>query len=394
MKRQMAEMRHELDTLKSKPSQTSESTPVEHRADSTALSALNTKVEELASLVHPGDNKLVISGNASATFAAGNHGDTGFGADFSPILLWQLNDKLLFEGELELELEDGETVVNLEYAQLDWTISDHFTLVLGKFLSPMNIFVERYEPKWINKLPDTPLAIYDGILPETNVGIQLRGTIPVWGSSRINLAAFASNAPRLITDDPEELGLVEFDNFDSGRHNIAVGGRIGLEFCPNFEVGYGVEYARGQDGSDHTSRVLLQSVDLQGWVDALRGRWTLLSQYAWSDVGRNRFELASEEDSAPELISFRNKRDGGYVQLSYRGKQWDSDLLNRLEFVVRADRFNQPNNAPGSFDESRWTLGVDYWLSSYTVIKAAYEFESRERAENGNTLLIGIATGL
>jgi hypothetical protein len=74
------------------------------------------------------------------------------------------------------------------------------TLEAGKFLNPMNIFVERYAPNWIKKLPDAPLAIYDGILPEPNVGVQLRGAIPI-GPSRLKYAGYVSNATSLIADD-------------------------------------------------------------------------------------------------------------------------------------------------------------------------------------------------
>ena len=43
------------------------------------------------------------------------------------------------------------------------------------------------------RLPDKPLAVYDGLLPETYVGAQLRGGIPV-GSTRINYSGFIANA--------------------------------------------------------------------------------------------------------------------------------------------------------------------------------------------------------
>jgi hypothetical protein len=56
---------------------------------------------------------------------------------------------------------------------------------------------------------------------------------------------------------------------------------------------------------------------------------------------------------------------------------------------------NAPSSAPGAFDERRLTLGVDYWLTSFPVLKAAYELDERTNGEpNQNGFLLQIATGL
>ncbi|HEX9729666.1 MAG TPA: hypothetical protein VGA37_14275 [Gemmatimonadales bacterium] len=65
-------------------------------------------------------------------------------------------DRILFEAEFEFELTEGVTETGLEYAQLDFLLTDHLTLVGGKFLVPFGVFGERLHPIWINKFPTAP----------------------------------------------------------------------------------------------------------------------------------------------------------------------------------------------------------------------------------------------
>jgi len=398
MRKDMAAMRREIDQLKTDREMAPKPSGDAPRGSTAkAIALLNQRVDEIANaaeLSRPGETKMHLAGSASATFSLPDSGSSNFSATFSPIFLWQLNKSLLFEGEVEFELEDHDTVTKLEYAQLDWSLTDNLTLVAGKFLNPMNVFVERYEPKWINKLPDTPLAIYDGILPESNVGFQLRGVLPIAGAAKVNFAAYVSNAPSLITDDPEAFGQLDFDNFSSLSDNKAIGGRVGLQFCPNFEIGYGVQHARVQGDTGPSARALQQSVDVQASLDALKGHWTLLGQYAWSDVGGHVYDADGSLGFGP--ADFKNHRNGGYAQLSYRGKTYDSDFLNRLEVIVRADRSESPRLDPNGGDEKRLTFGLDYWLTGSTALKAAYEIthDSQNGEPDHDTFLFGIATGL
>jgi len=127
-----------------------------------------------------GSSKHLFSGYAFAGYEDRTGESGSFNAGFNPIFLWKPADRLFFEGELELELSDGETELSLEYAHLNYSLNDYVTLGAGKFLSPFGIFRERLHPAWINKLPDAPLAYgHDGIIPPTILGAQIRGGIPV-----------------------------------------------------------------------------------------------------------------------------------------------------------------------------------------------------------------------
>jgi hypothetical protein len=400
----MSAMQAEIDRLKAEKNQapaestTSKSTSEsgsKNGGNSKSLADLNSRVENLekaAQLTEPGENKFVLTGNMSATFTTVNNGSSNFDATFYPIFLWHLTDNLLFEGEIEFELDGNSTSTSLEYAALDWTINDNLTLVAGKFLSPMNTFVERYNPKWINKLPDAPLTVYDGILPESNVGVELRGMVPLGQEARINYAAYVSNTPDLITTDPSNLGHLEFDNFSSSGHGKAFGARVGFAPWRNLEVGYGFQRSKvpTDTGDGPGVDTTQQSVDLSAHLDALGGRWTLLSQYAWSRIGHTTLDPDGSLGIGP--LGFTNNSDGGYVQLSYRALTLGSDFLNKMEFIVRGDRLHAAAGDPNTVNERRLTLGIDYWLTSSTVLKAAYELDHQEGNGNSNAVLLGIAT--
>ena len=98
-------------------------------------------IKSLATTAQPGNTKPLITGYAFAGYSDRKGENSSFNAGFNPILLWKLNDRLFFEGELELELgrnADGEGVtgVDLEYANLSYIANDYVTVKAGRFLSP------------------------------------------------------------------------------------------------------------------------------------------------------------------------------------------------------------------------------------------------------------------
>ena len=131
-----------------------------------------------------------------------------------------------------LKTEDGGlrlTTTNLEIAQASYLLNDYMTIGAGRFLNPMNYFVERQHMGWVNKFPDKPLAVYDGLLPESDLGVQLRGVIPI-GPTKLEYAAFVANAPDLITtfDDPTAVGMLDFGNTSNRGGHFTVGGHVGF----------------------------------------------------------------------------------------------------------------------------------------------------------------------
>ena len=359
-----------------------------------------TKVKETVESTAPGTTKFLLTGFAFGGFETGVGQHATFNAGFSPIFLWKLSDKLFFEGELELGLSDQQTDVNLEYAQLTYLLNDYMTVGIGKFLTPFDQFPARLHAAWINKLPDFPLAFNEdeGLVPFSQVGAQLLGAIPI-GPTKLLYNAYVSNGPRLNTNDPDAAGSLEFDNFTDNDNNKAVGGRIGFLPIPELEVGYSILYegVHASGASPNHADVLLQGVDASYAhdIDWLKGGIDLRAEWVWSSVSTLTYDPNGSLGFGP--LTFDNERNGGYAQLAYRPYKIKVPIIENLEGVFRYDMLQEPNNAPGAFDEQRWTFGLNYWLGPSTVIKVAYEFGHRTDSGSGrkevSTFLLQAAMG-
>lgn len=322
-----------------------------------------------------GESNFHFSGFAFTRFTNVEGSDSSFTAVVAPIILWELSDRLLFETEIEfgLETEDGEgkTEVELEYAHASYILNDYVTLGAGKFLTPFGIFGERLHPAWINKLPDGPLAFgHGGLVPMSSLGAYARGGFPI-GEATGNYAFYVSNGPSLVTEG-HDVGGLNFENFDDINNNKAFGGRVGFLPLPEVEVGYSFQFADvTPSGFDQQADALLQSIDLSYVTesDLLGGLIDLRFEWVLSDVDDVTF--VDEHDG--EEFTFNNERNGGYVQLAFRPTKSDLKLLRDMEFVGRYGWLDLPSGAEESFDQDRWTLGVNYWLNPSTVLKIAFE---------------------
>src|SRR5438094_8326847 len=345
----------------------------------TDVAALQAEVDTLKTQVKetfPGTTKFLLGGYGTAGFTARSGEDPFFDAAFNAIFLFKLTDRLFFEGELEFEFEDQETTTNLEIAQASYLLNDYMTIGVGRFLNPTNFFVERQHMNWVNKLPDKPLAVYDGLLPESELGGQLRGVIPI-GPTKLEYVAFVANAPGLITapDDFSELGTLDFDNDANFGGHVAVGGHVGFIPIPQLEIGYGIQ--RSKVGTrDQAVTAVLQSADFNYVQDStlFKGLINFRAQWVWSHVGNFVYDADGSQGFGP--LEFNNNRNGGYVELAYRPTHIDNDYIKNFEGVFRYDRFNQLHT-PVGFDEQRWTLGLNYWVTPSAVVKLAYEFDDK-----------------
>jgi hypothetical protein len=254
-------------------------------------------VKKEADKMRLGDTKYLLTGFTHASFIDRRGENSTFDAGVNPIFLWEINDRLLFEGELEFSLSSSNpddttdstssTDVSLEYANITYLVNDYITVGAGKFLVPFGIFNERLHQDWINKLPDRPL-IYDdevGIEQESGIGAFVRGAFP-WDSSQFNYALYIDNGPALITKDSEAAGMLDRDNFNDNNHNKSIGGRIGYLPVPELEVGYSAQTAAVNPQDFEHVGMFTQGVDLtyKRQVDWLRGNIDVRSEWVWAHV--------------------------------------------------------------------------------------------------------------
>ncbi len=337
-----------------------------------------------------GEHRLQLTGYGTADFEWQERTNTNtFRASVSPIFLYRLSDRLLFESELELKLEDTETAADIEYAQADYLLNDYATLVAGKFLLPFGEFIERLHPTWINKLVTHPLPFREGdeggLLAFTNVGVQVRGAVPLgYGEGAFGeYAVYVTNGPRFAS--AERGAFMDNNNTDQNRGK-GYGARIGIEPLP-FDYGLGRLRlgASTFDGKWDT--------DGKFWFTA----WDLDSVYQ-----NGLFELRGEylqlHRSMPTGMP-DDRREGWYLQAAYRLAKVAIPYLDRTEFIVRYSGQNQnaltPDDLAGGFlrKPRQVALGLDYWIAPSVVWKLEYDRDVPAGASDSNAIRTQFAVG-
>ncbi len=318
------------------------------------------------------ESRFFLSGYASTTYVDAEGEPSTFETQFNPIFQYRLTDDLHFNGELELELDDGgETAVELEFATIDYLAKDWLTVTAGKFLTPFNSFGPRIHPAWINKLASRPV-IYDkagGIIGiPAEVGVMLSGGAPLTmdGDAKFNYAVYLGNGPTI--PDPTR-PLLGFDNTPDENNNKAAGGRIGFLPIPNLEIG--ASYMRGK-------------------AKGTGGRFDLFGADAWYKISglelRGELMRLARKNAGPDMNRF-----GYYLQAAYRLSGMISEttgwkgFLSRLEPVVRWGAIDQrPSRRQLAF-------GLDYWLFPSVPVKFAYEIN--DGAVDDDRLFFQLAFG-
>jgi hypothetical protein len=319
------------------------------------------------------------------------------GSAFAPIFLFKHSDRLMFEAELEFVLENNELEVGLEYADVMYVLNKNMTVRAGKFLLPFGTFMERLHPAWINRLPTRPLGFgHDGIAPSSGIGIELRGAFDL-GGPKLNYSVYSTNGPRLKdgSEEPEEAGLLSFNNYEDNNKSKAFGGRLGILPFEDSSTEFGVS-AYSTSGVGETDSVyedvgaFLYAIDFSfvKQIPALKGFIDVKGQYNNSDVDDAMYTEV-HEDGDEEEYTFDNKSNSFYAQLSYRPTMASSDFLKKLELVGRFSNFNAPEGAEWEEQSDQYAFGLNYWLTWRSVIKIAYQTTDSVGGHDGGGTING-----
>ncbi len=321
-------------------------------------------------------NQTTITGYGTVGYGLQVQGDheNAFTSAFNPIFLFQFQDRILFEAEFEFELEGGVTETGLEYAQLDYLLSDNITLVAGKFLLPFGVFGERLHPTWINKFPTAP-PIYghhvaafgvDPVLPIlADIGFMARGTITP-GPWNLSLNAYVTQGPDVEPGgDPAEPELGFPASSEDNNTNKMFGGRLDILLPPWFEVN-----ASLINGDYDANNVL----DFTGYNVAAEFRYRSLELRGEYVQTRTEIELPS---GFPTI-----RRHGFYAQAAYR--------VGLIEPVVRWTQVLDATQDGVMLEDGAWQLGLgfDYWFNPSIALMAGYELNREDGPEIDNDRLI------
>jgi hypothetical protein len=350
--------------------------------------------------LHLGTNRFTIAGDAEAGFTTVRKEPSSFDATFAPLFLWQLSDRLLFEGALDIsgstdpDTQTSSTDVTLTLANISYLVNDYVYVGGGLFAVPFAQYHWRFDPPWINPLPDDPLVFGDrAIAPSSETGAFVGGGIPA-GGTRIEYNVYVANGPTLITNDPDAAGSLNFDDFTDLNNNKAVGGRIGWVPVPEFDVGYSIQYSKPGSSGFNDVYAVLQAVDAiyRKELEPILGTLTVRGEWVFTNVTKATYDPTGELGFGP--LTFDNDRNGGYVLASYRPTRVSNKILKNTEFVGRYDIIDVSSDAPGGGEENRWTFGLDYWLTSSVVLKTAYQIDSKQVGPDQNAFFVQCGIGL
>lgn len=332
---------------------------------------------------------FLVSGYGSATYNS-RFDDDAFASDFqaavSPIVLYSVGSDLLFEAELEFELEGEGTQTTLEYAQANYLGFDRFVLTAGKFLLPFGVFSERLHPTWINKLPTPPLlyghahgGVAEGSLTPilSDVGLMVRFSQPLDDLLSFDLSAFVTQGPAEAEHDEggdggdghthaivqasvtsanqvqfEIPGLAFGTNFSDNNDNKMLGARLGMVRGADFEVyiaGFHAMYNAG-DYLDLIGTNL--SLEWRRGTFEFRGEGAIL----WQEFEQNdEFPTAR----SPAYYLQVSRRFGDFEPIV----RWSHLLETKVDGEVARDDLQQV------------ALGLDYWIQPSVPVKLAFNVD-------------------
>ncbi len=359
------------------------------------IKALETKVETgpPASAIQQalsgfwGEHRFVITGSAAGTFLYDRGTNiNSFGAQFEPFFLYRLNDRVLFEGEIEAKLPaESESEFNLEGASAHIALTDNLEIQAGKFFLPFGDFIEDLHPFWVNRFVTNPLPFREqddgGLVPFTDLGIQLRGGA-TWGSEGqdVDYSVVASNGPVFDEGLPTPVVGQMFNfpnNIATHSHSKAFGARVRVYPLPldadwgRLEAGASTYDGKWEDGSWFTS-------------------WGLSAAYHLNEV-ELRGEYLRTHRQLPGVNA--DNREGWYVQAGYFLSRLGIPYLDRTEVLARYSGQNQraivadelptvPAGGGGDVSLSQFVpharevaLALNYFITPSVVWKLEYDVE-------------------
>jgi hypothetical protein len=330
--------------------------------------------------------RFTITGAMDATYISTDRMNTNLMTRFAPIFLFQMNEKIHVESQLEIGLDqDGNTVTEMEYADVHYFLNDNTTISIGKFLLPFGAFSQNIHPSWVNKLPTMPGIYGHG---STNI---MRPLISVIADTGVNVSnVFNVGTGKIFTDfyvisGPREETIGEGTGIDGpgpevafevkkGDNNgkAAFGGRIAYAFLPDIEVGY--SYYSGAYNADGSLNYKMTNFDFN-WVGSFGG---VRGEYMTTSTDG----IIEADDS---IHTF--DRNGWYLQGNWQARQLGVDWLNPVELVLRHSRITKIEGGDIT------TVGFDYWVGASAVLKLAFEDTKLDAGNTDQRLFAQIALG-
>jgi TolA-binding protein len=334
-------------------------------------------------------HNFTMAGDAEVQFGkiAGQHSAFTM-ADFAPVFLFRAGDNVLFEAGLDITLQNGavtlangqtgnsgtQTSIDLSFATIDYLLNDYVTVVAGDMLLPLGTYTER-NAGWLNLIPDNPLP--RAVLPETGIGAQLRGSIPVGQNGQmVTYSGYVSNGPGSVDGsgnatfvdssgnvlpnlDFGNVGIQSNGNTANEHAAVSGGGRLGWFFPlkPNYDLELGISGQTGpwnNQGNENWSAIVADAaVHISPYFE-VKGEY-INTWWQTSNMGT----------LAPR---------GWWVQPAFKLAALNQNLnlpfINNLQLV---SRFDWVDDGLGTRTQ-RETVGYVYYLTNTLLLEGDYEW--------------------
>lgn len=340
------------------------------------LSDLQNQIQELN--MRPSDeffadSNFVLKGSTFMEFYALEDNNNSFQAGLNPIFLWRWKDRILFELELEMDLLGMDFTIDVEYVDLNYIMNEFITIRAGKFLLPLGFWKEKMHPEWINKLPTNPLPYNpeaDTVIPVSELGVEVRGAIPIWNNPwnenmpmTMNYHAWIGNGPTQADD-----GSISFnDNYTDNNNNKAVGTKFGFYLWPYREIGISGMYGQWNNnahGGEVFSKRKQYFAAIVAELDWHFGAYfRFCGEWMWT-----RYGAALD----PDLKIFHHVvfTRAAWAQLSSTFGMFKFPYSENFEAIVR---YGWVGSTIKTNSRRQWSFGLDYYLTGSMVVKAGYD---------------------
>jgi hypothetical protein len=348
-----------------------------------------------------GTHQFTIAGDAAVSFIYDHAtSQNTFNMEFQPILLYRLNDWLLFEGSIAASLPVGSNATfSLPVATAQIFLNDYLEINAGIFDQPFGDWYEDQSPVWVNRLVTAPLLYgAEAIVPPTDLGVQLRGSMQ-WGElgQDVDYTTWIANGPSFDSALPTPVvgqTLNPQNNIGINTNGRALGARFRVYPFPldanlgRLELGASTYDGKWQDSL---------------WFNA----WGVDFAYLNHDL-QARGEFVETYRQMPKGSESDN-RQGWYFQLGYflrglpaTGIASLDDVIRRLEPVARYSGVNQReivtneittdpslgfNGSPSIFTPHarEVALGLNYWIEPSIVWQTEFDLELPRAGETAFT---------
>ena len=301
---------------------------------------------------------------------------------------YKYNDHIIFNSEIEFEHgttgsnKDGKSgSASVEFAYIDFLVSEEFNLRGGLLLTPFGTVNEIHEPTTFYGVgrPEVERRIIPSTWRESGAGAH--GTFDLGSAGELSYRAYVVSSADARGFKASDNRSLRIKGNRARFEDMAFVGRLEYDPTPGIRVGGSVYYGNTGQGEEVNGQTIdglfkMYSVDGQFQYAGLDlralGVWTTLDDAA----------LINQLKEYTGSKSVGEEQSGWYVLGAYNIFSALNSANRYLEYLApffRYEKFDTQEKVPAGYerdpanDRTQYTIGLDYKPISNVVIKAEYQ---------------------